>query len=93
MSRLLTRCVRTCARSRSGQVAITFALVMLPVLFATGAAVDYGRRNAAKAQLDAALDGAVLAVISQKTNSISSTSLLNMETQFRAEAAKVPASP
>ncbi len=63
---------------------------MLPVLFATGAAVDYGRRNAAKAQLDAALDGAVLAVISQKTNSISSTSLLNMETQFRAEAAKVP---
>ncbi len=90
MSRLLTRCVRTCARSRSGQVAITFALVMLPVLFATGAAVDYGRRNAAKAQLDAALDGAVLAVISQKTNSISSTSLLNMETQFRAEAAKVP---
>lgn len=90
MRRLLTRCVRTCARSRSGQVAITFALVMLPVLFATGAAVDYGRRNAAKAQLDAALDGAVLAVISQKTNSISSTSLLNMETQFRAEAAKVP---
>ncbi|MGH1591401.1 TadE/TadG family type IV pilus assembly protein [Methylobacterium phyllosphaerae] len=71
-------------------MALTFALVTIPILFATAAAVDYGRRNAAKAQLDAALDGAVLAVISQKTNTISTTNLQNMETQFRTEAAKVP---
>jgi Flp pilus assembly protein TadG len=77
-------------RSRRGQVAVTFDLVTLPVLFATAAAVDYGRRNAAKTQLDAALDGAVLAVMSQKTNTIPATTLQNMETQFRAEAAKVP---
>ncbi len=76
-------------RARSGQVAIVFALMSLPILFATGAAVDYGRRNAAKAQLDAAIDGAVLAVISQKSNVISPANILNMETQFRAEAAKV----
>ncbi|MCX4196400.1 pilus assembly protein TadG-related protein, partial [Methylobacterium organophilum] len=77
-------------RARSGQVAVTFALVTLPVMFATAAAVDYGRRNAAKTQLDAALDGAVLAVMSQKTNTIPTTTLQNMETQFRTEAAKVP---
>ncbi len=77
-------------RSRSGQVALTFALVAMPVLFASAAAIDYGRRNAAKAQLDAALDGAVLAVMSQKSNTVSTTSLQNMETQFRTEAAKVP---
>jgi hypothetical protein len=64
--------------------------VAMPILFASAAAIDYGRRNAAKARLDAALDGAVLAVMSQKTNTISSTALQNMETQFRTEAAKVP---
>ncbi|MBE7202194.1 MAG: hypothetical protein INR70_30930, partial [Parafilimonas terrae] len=62
----------------------------MPILFASAAAVDYGRRNAAKARLDAALDGAVLAVMSQKTNTISTTALQTMETQFRTEAAKVP---
>lgn len=77
-------------RARSGQVAITFALVAMPILFASAAAVDYGRRNAAKARLDAALDGAVLAVMSQKTNTISTAALQTMETQFRTEAAKVP---
>ncbi|MCJ2133673.1 pilus assembly protein TadG-related protein [Methylobacterium sp. J-026] len=77
-------------RARSGQVAITLALVAMPILFASAAAIDYGRRNAVKARLDTALDGAVLAVMSQKTNSISTTNLQNMETQFRAEAAKVP---
>ncbi len=77
-------------RARSGQVAITLALVAMPILFASAAAIDYGRRNAAKARLDAALDGAVLAVMSQKTNTITSTNLQNMETQFRTEAAKVP---
>ena len=76
--------------ARSGQVAILFAVMSIPILFATGAAVDYGRRNAAKAQLDAAIDGAVLAVISQKTNTISADTLANMRTQFFAEAAKVP---
>ncbi|WP_267424644.1 TadE/TadG family type IV pilus assembly protein [Methylobacterium sp. GC_Met_2] len=77
-------------RARSGQVAITLALMAIPILFASAAAIDYGRRNAAKARLDAALDGAVLAVMSQKTNTITQTNLQNMETQFRTEAAKVP---
>ncbi|MDP4006607.1 Tad domain-containing protein, partial [Methylobacterium sp. NEAU K] len=67
-----------------------FALMSIPVLFATGAAVDYGRRNAAKVQLDAALDGAVLAVMAQKSNTIAQSSLTALETQFRTEAAKVP---
>ena len=97
MSRLLHqmesrigRAARSYKCARSGQVALTFALVAMPVLFASAAAIDYGRRNAAKAQLDAALDGAVLAVMSQKTNTISTTNLQNMEAQFRTEAAKVP---
>jgi Flp pilus assembly protein TadG len=90
LNRALRLAVAAFPRARSGQVALTFALVTLPVMFATAAAIDYGRRNAAKTQLDTALDGAVLAVMSQKTNTIPTTTLQNMETQFRAEAAKVP---
>jgi Flp pilus assembly protein TadG len=86
MSRLFGRF----ARARSGQVVTAFALALIPILAASGAAVDYGRRNAAKAQLDAAIDGAVLAIVSRKSNTIDTTALGTLETQFRAEAAKVP---
>ena len=88
-ARLLSA-LRRWPAARSGQIAIIFGLMILPILFAAGAAIDYGRRNAAKARLDAAVDAAVLAVISQKTNLVAVESLARMETQFRAEAARVP---
>lgn len=71
-------------------MAITFALLTIPMLYAAGAAIDYGRRNAFKAQLDAAVDAAVLGVISQKTNTITNDMLDNARTQFMADAAKLP---
>lgn len=76
--------------AREGQVAIVFILMALPILFASGAAIDYGRRNAAKVQLDASLDAAVLAIMAEKTNTVSSASISNAEAQFRNEAAKMP---
>lgn len=86
ISRITTRF----CRSQAGGVAILFAVLSIPILFAAGAAIDFGRRNAAKTQLDAALDGALLAVMSQKSNAITQANLTSMEAQFRAEAAKVP---
>lgn len=74
---------------RSGQVALTFALMTIPVLFASGAAIDYGRRNAAKTQLDSTVDAVVLSVIGKNSNVISATALANAEAQFRSEAAKL----
>ncbi|WP_336487876.1 TadE/TadG family type IV pilus assembly protein [Methylobacterium nigriterrae] len=82
--------LRRIVRERSGQVALTFGLALVPLLFATGATIDYGRRNAAKVRLDAALDAAVLAVTSQKVNTISATALASVQTQFLADAARVP---
>ncbi|MCJ2082709.1 TadE/TadG family type IV pilus assembly protein [Methylobacterium sp. J-090] len=70
-------------------MAILFILMAVPILFASGAAVDYGRRNAAKVQLDASLDAAVLALMAEKTNTISAASIANAETQFRTEASKL----
>ncbi len=81
---------RRFGRGRSGQMVVIFALALIPIMGASGAAVDYGRRNAAKTQLDTAIDGAVLAVISRKSNSIDAAALASLEAQFRAEAAKVP---
>ncbi len=78
------------AQARGGQVALTFALLAMPILFAAGAAVDYGRRNAAKAQLDAAIDAAVLGIIARKTNTITADMLDSARAQFMADAAKVP---
>ena len=44
-----------------GQVAVIFALAMLPVVIGVGAAVDYSRANNGRSALQAALDSAVLA--------------------------------
>lgn len=52
--------IRAFARAREGNVAITFAVALVPVLAATGAAVDFSRANAVKADLQAALDSTAL---------------------------------
>ncbi|SFL39700.1 TadE/TadG family type IV pilus assembly protein [Methylobacterium pseudosasicola] len=85
----LQHLARRFSKARSGQVAIIFALMVVPMLYAAGSAVDYGRRNAAKAQLDAAVDAAVLGVITQKTNVMTSDMLASARTQFMADAAKL----
>lgn len=55
---------------RSGSVAIVFALALLPITLAVGAAIDYSRANSAKSTLQGALDAAVLAAAGSlpKTN-------------------------
>ena len=47
-------------RAREGNVAIIFALATLPIIASVGAAVDYSRANAVKADMQAALDSTAL---------------------------------
>jgi Flp pilus assembly protein TadG len=52
------------ARFRDDQAATittTFALTMIPIMSAVGAAVDYSRANSVRSNMQAALDAAVLA--------------------------------
>ncbi|MGE0063658.1 MAG: pilus assembly protein TadG-related protein [Xanthobacteraceae bacterium] len=56
----LTASLRAFNCSRSGNVAITFAIATLPVIGAVGAAVDYSRANSVKAAMQAALDSTAL---------------------------------
>jgi len=46
--------------AQSGNVAIVFALSLIPLIGITGAAVDYSRASAARAEMQAALDATAL---------------------------------
>lgn len=53
---------------RTGNVAITFALALIPVFGATGVAVDYSRANAARTAMQVALDASALMVAKEALN-------------------------
>jgi Flp pilus assembly protein TadG len=48
-------------RDQRGNIAITFAVTLLPILAAVGGAVDYSIANSQRAKIQAALDSAILA--------------------------------
>jgi Flp pilus assembly protein TadG len=52
--------LRAFSAARSGNVAVTFAICVLPVVCAVGAAVDYSHANDVKATMQAALDSTAL---------------------------------
>ena len=52
---------RSFAQNKSGGVATTFAITMIPAMALIGAAADYGQANDDKVRLQAAVDAAVLA--------------------------------
>src|SRR3954469_11435453 len=58
----------------SGNIVITFALAMIPIVGMTGAAVDYSRGSSAKAAMQAATDAAAL-ILSKEAQSLSATDL------------------
>jgi Flp pilus assembly protein TadG len=63
MTRLggLREFVRGFGRAEGGTVMFVFAAVLLPLMALVGGAIDYGRMQRAKGQLEAAADAAVLA--------------------------------
>lgn len=90
VGRLRLRCSRF-GRDRSGQVTFLFGLMVLPILCAVGASLDYSRQRAAKVRLDAALDSAILAVASRKSNTFDQTEIqTTLDAQFRQQAAAIP---
>ena len=58
--RRIARALARFGRARAGNVAITFAFTLIPLLAMVGAAVDFSRANAIKASLQAALDSTAL---------------------------------
>lgn len=56
----LQDCLRAFRADRSGNVAVTFTLLLIAIMGAVGAAVDYSRANSMKTALQAAVDSAGL---------------------------------
>lgn len=59
---LLNKALHRLATDNRGSVAIFFALAMIPMILATGLAIDLGRAYVVKARLETALDASALAV-------------------------------
>jgi len=57
----LGRLFRDFGRREDGQIAVIFAIALVPISIGVGGAVDYSRGNQVRTRLQAALDSAVLA--------------------------------
>lgn len=79
---------RSFLRDRRGNVAITFAIVSIPLVVSAGAAVDYSMANRTKATLDSYADAAALSVVNinamSMTASAAQTSAIKF---FKAQSA------
>ena len=80
----LARAIRRFTSARGGNVAITFALTLIPILGMVGAAVDYSHANSVKAAMQAALDSAALMLSKEATSDTSSQLQTNAQKYFNA---------
>jgi Flp pilus assembly protein TadG len=70
----LRRRVRTFRHAKAGNVMLTFALTLLPLVGFVGAAVDYSRGNSAKAAMQQAIDATGL-ILSKDASTMLQTAL------------------
>lgn len=70
----IARAAARFARARDGNVAITFAIAVVPLIAFVGAAVDYSRGNSVRSSLQGALDSTAL-MLSRDAATLSNTEL------------------
>ena len=73
--------VRRFARERRGNVAIAFALSILPVVGVVGAAIDYSHGNQVKSAMQAAADATAL-MLAQNANSLTDTQVTSKANEY-----------
>jgi Flp pilus assembly protein TadG len=81
MPRTIERLLRRFARASEGNVAILFALALVPLLGFVGAAVDYSRASRARTAMQAALDSTALMVAKDLSAGVITTSQINATAQ------------
>lgn len=77
----LQRTVERFRRAERGNVAVTFALTIIPILGCVGAAIDYARVNSARTAMQDALDAAVLMVAKDDSTGTLTQTQLNAKAQ------------
>jgi Flp pilus assembly protein TadG len=90
MAQTFVRLLRAFRRNRRANIAVTFALALVPITMSVGAAVDYSFANRTKAKLDAIADATALSAISMAAVALStSTDQTNAQNFFNAQAASL----
>lgn len=81
MSAILYRLIRRFGISEDGNIAIIFALAMLPVIGLVGASIDYSHASLIRADLQAAIDSTAL-MVSKTAATSTQTELQNKATTY-----------
>ena len=85
--RRLRNRMRAFAADKRGNVAITFGIAAVPLVLATGAAVDYSVANGAKAKLDALADAAALTAVNKPAMALTAAvAKKQSEDMFKSQA-------
>jgi Flp pilus assembly protein TadG len=69
------------ARADEGNIAVTFAIAILPVLAFVGAAIDYSRANMARTSMQGAMDSTALMLSRDLTQGVITSSQINTKAQ------------
>jgi Flp pilus assembly protein TadG len=69
------------AKSNEGNIAVIFAVAILPVLGLVGAAIDYSRASKARTSMQAAMDSTALMLSSDLTQGLITPSQINTKAQ------------
>jgi Flp pilus assembly protein TadG len=77
-------------RESDGNVAIFFALAIVPVMIAVGAAVDYSKASSSKTSLQAALDASVLVGIKDSVSTRNTTAINYLSANLNNQTANAP---
>jgi Flp pilus assembly protein TadG len=78
----LPRWLKGFRTGQDGNVAITFALVLVPATMLVGAAIDYALSSSRRVQLDAFLDSAALAALTPSVMAQGPTAMTKAATNF-----------
>ncbi len=73
--------VRRFTRARGGNVAVIFAIALVPVISFVGAAIDYSRANSARSSMQAAMDSTALMLSKDLTSGTITASQVNTKAQ------------
>src|ERR1700754_3744284 len=67
--------------AEDGNIAVIFAIALLPMLVFIGSAIDYSRANMARSSMQAALDSAALMVAKDLSSGVIDTSQISAKAQ------------
>jgi len=98
LTKTLPKIVRVFARTRGGNVALIFALAVIPIVGLVGAAIDYSRANSARTAMQTALDATAL-MLSKEASTLTQAQLNQKATDYftanyhRADAINIQVTP